>query len=231
MKLLQHFRATPAKLPRRALQPHQVILYLTGCLLFSLGVKLFVDSNLGTDPLNAMVIGIVAVIDRPFIRIGLVSSILTIGFLAVWVYWNRRAPPLTTFLTMALVGYLIDLWNAIGLERLTRALAGPQALLVIGLMFDAYASALIIMSGIGIRIMDLLAITITRRWRWPFFAAKMIFELGFVLVAWRLHGPIGVGTIAFVCIVGNFIQIFMWANRALLNLPNYALDAASQSGQ
>ena len=225
MKFREHWPAWHPSPARQAPRPHQVIIYLIGCLLFSLGVKFFVDSNLGTDPLNAMVIGIVGVIDRPFIKIGLVSSALTIGFLAVWMFWNRRVPPLTTFLTMMLVGYLIDLWNAIGLERLTRALAAPQALLIAGLIFDAYASALIIMSGIGIRIMDLLAITITQRWRWPFFAAKMVFEVGFVTVAWALHGPIGVGTIAFVCIVGNFIQVFMWANRVLLKLPNFTLAA------
>ncbi len=201
----------------------QIVLYVFGCILFSLGVKLFIDSSLGTDPLSAMVIGLVRLINVPFVQIGFVSSAVTVGFLMLWTILNRRPPPLTTFLTMALVGYLIDFWNLIGLERATTSHLAPRPMMVLGLICDAYASAVIIMSGIGIRIMDLIAISLVRRWRWPFFAAKMIFEVGFITTAGILHGPIGIGTIAFVCIVGPFIQPFMWANRTILGLRNYGL--------
>jgi uncharacterized membrane protein YczE len=73
---------------------------------------------------------------------------------------------------MAIVGYLIDFWNAIHLEEITSRILGSYSLLVTGLVLDAYASALIILSDIGIRIMDLVAITIVQKLNWPFIGAK-----------------------------------------------------------
>ncbi|MFO1038562.1 MAG: hypothetical protein U1E45_17125 [Geminicoccaceae bacterium] len=203
--------------------PTRVALYLVGCLLFSIGVKMFIDAALGVDPLHAMVIGIVGAIDYDFIRIGFVASAVTIIFLLVWSLWNRKLPPLMTFVTMALVGYLVDLWNLVGLEHLTTAYLAPAPLMLLGLLVDAYASALIIMSGIGIRVMDLVALTFVKRLGWHFLWAKLLFEVGFVTVAWILGGPVGIGTLGFVLIVGTLIAPMMWASGRFLGLPNYGL--------
>ena len=108
----------------------QLWLYLLGCVLFSLGVKSFIDANLGTDPLHAMIIGIVQTIDLPFIKIGFIASSTTVAFLIIWTVWNRRLPPVMTFVTMALVGYLIDFPDypsdafAAGVSRPCRGPAG-----------------------------------------------------------------------------------------------------------
>lgn len=201
----------------------QIGLYLLGCLCFSIGVKFFIDSALGVDPLNSLVIAIVNVIRVPFIKVGFVSGAITLMFLGLWMWWNGKRPPITPFITMALVGYLIDFWNYCHVEEFTRRLFGPGSMLVTGLFMDSYASALIIMSGIGIRIMDLVAITIVHKWNWSFFSGKMVFEVGFISLGWLLGGPVGIGTAAFVCIVGPFIQPFMWANARYLGLPNYGL--------
>lgn len=201
----------------------QVTLYLLGCFLFALGVKMFIDANLGTDPLHAMVIGIVGVIDQPFVKIGFVASSITIGFLVIWSVWNRRFPPLMTFVTMALVGYLIDFFNLIQLEHLTTAWLAPMPLMLLGLLIDAYASALIIMSGIGIRVMDLVAITFVKKLGWTFLWAKLLFEVGFAVVALLTGGPVGMGTVGFLLIVGTLIAPMMWANNRYLGLPNYGL--------
>jgi uncharacterized membrane protein YczE len=201
----------------------RVMLYVTGCALFSLGVKMFIDSGLGTDPLHAMIIGIVQTIDRPLVGIGVVESVLTLGFLLVWMVWNRRLPPLMTFVTMAAVGFLVDLWNAIGLERWTTALLDPVPLMVLALVSVSYASASIIMSGIGIRVMDLLAITFVRRLGWHFLWAKLFFEASFVLLAVLFGGPVGLGTLAFVLMVGTLIPPMMWASSRFLGLSNYGM--------
>ncbi len=207
----------------------RVGMYLAGCVLFSLGVKLFIDAGLGVDPLHSMVIGIVRAVDLPFVRVGLVASLVTAALLAVWSLWNRRLPPLGTFLSMALVGSLVDLWDLAGLERWTTVLLTPAPMMLAGLLLDAYASALIIMGGIGIRVMDLVAIAAARRWGWPFLAGKMGLELGFFAAALALGGPIGPGTVAFLCVVAPFIPSFMWANEKFLRLPNHGLGASSSS--
>jgi uncharacterized membrane protein YczE len=208
--------------------PQQLLVYLAGCLLFSLGVKLFIDADLGVDPLNSMVIGMVQALDLPWVRIGFVTSVVTILFLAVWSLWNRRWPPFSTFVTMALVGYLIDLWNLLELQQWTTAWLNPMPMLLLALLVVGYACALIIMSGIGLRVMDLLAVSFVKRLGWPFLAGKLLQEAGFVVVALLLGGPVGLGTLGFVGIVAPAIPLAMWANERLLNLPNHGLDTGGQ---
>jgi uncharacterized membrane protein YczE len=211
---------------RENLNLGRVGVYLAGCVSFSLGAKCFIDSHLGVDPLDVMVIGIVQHIGT---SMGIVSGAIAIAFLAMWSAWNRKLPPLSPFITMALVGFLIDLWNGIGLEQMSKALLPAYGLLAVGLLLAAYGSSLIIMSGIGIRIMDLVAITVVEKWRWPFYAAKLLFEVFFLTTGWLLGGPVGIGTVAFLCVVGPFIQPFMWANARFLSLPNHGMARANQA--
>jgi uncharacterized membrane protein YczE len=203
--------------------PMQYFMYFSGCVLFGLGVKLFIDANLGTDPLHAMIIGIVDTVNTPFLKIGFFESAITVTLLLVWTAWNRRFPPLMTFVTMALVGYLIDFFNLIQLQQYTTWLA-PMPMMLAALLIDAYASALIIMSGIGIRIMDLVAITFVRKLAWKFVWAKLLFEISFVGIALVFGGPVGMGTVCFVIIVGTLIPPMIWANGRYMRLPNYGLS-------
>lgn len=193
-------------------------MYGFGCILFSLGAKFFIDAKLGVDPLDVLVLGIVKHIG---LTIGIVSGTIALAFLTLWTFWNKNWPPISPFITMSFIGTLIDIWNWIHLEQITTPIISPLPMLLIGLFFASYGSSLIIMSGIGIRIMDLVAITIIHKWGWSFFMAKMLFEVGFLTSGWLLGGPVGIGTVLFVCVVGPFIQPFVWANAKFAKLPNY----------
>lgn len=116
------------------------------------------------------------------------------------------------------------------LERYTMAAATPTSLMLLGVLLHAYASALIVMSGIGIRVIDLVAVSMVRHWGWSFLRGKLAIEVSFFAAAWLLHGPIGAGTVAFLAVVGCLVPSFMWANERLLQLPNYVLCRPAQSG-
>jgi uncharacterized membrane protein YczE len=199
----------------------QYLTYLAGCFLFSVGAKFFIDSNLGTDPLDVLCIGMTKHLP---ISIGIASGIVAFAFLSVWSFWNRKAPPLTPFFTTFSVGLLIDLWNFLKIEQLTRPIFTPYLMLLLAVSLCAYASALIIMSGIGIRIMDLVAITMIEKWNWSFFKAKMFLEIVLFSLGWILGGPLGIGTVAFLFGVGPFIQPFMILNGKLFSMNNYGLS-------
>lgn len=194
------------------------LIYLSGCVCFSFGAKFFIDAKLGVDPLDVLVLGIVKHIG---LTIGIVSGTIALIFLALWTFWNKQWPPISPFITMSFVGTLIDIWNWIHIEQFTTKVLSPYPMLLTGLVLASYGSSLIIMSGIGIRIMDLVAITIINKWKWSFFRAKMLFEVGFLTSGWILGGPVGIGTVLFVCVVGPFIQPFVWVNAQFLSLPNY----------
>lgn len=209
----------------RGLRASQLIMYFLGCILFSIGAKFFIDSHLGTDPLDVLVIGLNI---HLHLGMGVCSSIVAIFFLSWWSIWNKQFPPIAPFITTALVGFLIDLWNFIQIELFTSKLFSQYPMLIAGLFICSYASSLIIMSGIGIRIMDLVALTMIKKWGWSFFRAKMILEIGLFSSGWILGGPIGITTVMFLFIVGPFIQPFMAFNSKYFILPNYGLKNATQ---
>jgi hypothetical protein len=41
-----------------------------------------------------------------------------------------------------------------------------------------------------------------------------------------LGGPVGIAAVAFVCVVGPFMEPLIWANRRFLKLPDYGLRRA-----
>ncbi|HEX5079582.1 MAG TPA: flippase-like domain-containing protein [Geminicoccaceae bacterium] len=203
----------------------RLVMYLGGCLCFSLGVKLFIDADLGVDPFHAMTIGLVEAVGVPYLQIGFMDGLVTAALLVVWMIWNRRLPPLTTFVTMLMIGLLIDAWNGLAFDM--RMQVGSRALpLLAGLVLNAYGAALIIMSGIGIRVVDLVALTLVKRVGARFYVAKLALEAGFLLVGFLLGGPVGIAALVFVCVVGPFVEPLIWANRRFLKLPDHGLRPA-----
>ncbi|UXH76095.1 YczE/YyaS/YitT family protein [Roseateles amylovorans] len=207
--------------------PRQLLMYAAGCVLFSIGAKFFIDARLGTDPLDVLVIGM-----NHYLQLGMggCSAIVAVVLLTWWVLWNRRFPPLMPFVTTAAVGYLIDLWNWLRIERYTAIPDAPLVQVVLGLILCAYASSLIIMSGVGIRIMDLVAITMMEKLGYSFFRAKMTLEISLFATGWLLGGPVGVATVMFLFLVGPLIQPFIALNSSVMRWKNFGFERATSQG-
>ena len=192
------------------------VLYFLGCILFSLGATFFIASNLGTNPLDVFTTGI----RKQFgLMIGTTQSLFAITCLFVWtiIYQFKKIPPISTFLTFFLCGYLIDLFLFLSGEQTPFS---SIIELLIALLLCTEASALIIMSGFGIRAMDLVAIALREKTKLPFWLYKGIAEVLLLTIGWMLGGEFGVGTIAFLFFVGWLIQPFIYLNEKL-GVPNY----------
>jgi uncharacterized protein len=204
--------------------PLQYVTYISGCLLFSYGAACFIASNLGTDPLDVFALGLL----RHFpITVGIAQGGFAAACLGIWALWNRRIPIVSPFVTFFFCGSLIDLWMYTHTAQ--RLGLRPSGLLLTGVSLCAYGSSLIIMSGIGIRAMDLVAITATYKCRLPFWLCKGVAELFLLVSGWLLGGPVGIGTIVFLTCVGWMIQPVMWANERLFRIQNYGLQPLDQT--
>lgn len=193
-------------------------LYLAGCLAFSCGAYLFIHSDLGTDPLDVFALGLMGHIP---ITVGIAQTAVAMICLAIVAAWTRTRPLLAPMFTFFFCGSVIDLLRW---EDPARLLAvGPPGQLILGTFLCAYGSALIIMSGFGIRAIDLLALTVRARWNWPFWAAKGLIESGLMISGFLMGGPLGIGTAGFLVGVDLLIQPFIQANVRFLRLPNFGL--------
>jgi uncharacterized protein len=218
---------TTARLPRRGIGAtllplryarSQYGLYLAGCVLFAVGATCFIEAGLGTDPLDVFALG---VRDNTPLTVGLAQGAFAALMLVVWAGLKRQVPSLWPFVTFFFCGTMIDLWLHTGLLGDTPLPDG--ALMLVGVGLCALGSAYIIMSGIGIRAMDLVAIALVERTGRPFWVFKAISEVALLATGWVLGGPVGVGTVFFLVFVGFLIQPVMTLNGKLVGLPNHAL--------
>ncbi|MBX9366039.1 hypothetical protein [Streptomyces sp. WAC04114] len=109
-----------------------------------------------------------------------------------------------------------------------RALPIPSAgLLACAVPLCAYGSALIIMSGFGIRAIDVLALAMTSRWRWPFWTAKGLIETSLMISGFFMGGPLGIGTVCFLVGVDLLIQPLMAAHYKAFRIPHPAIPERS----
>ncbi|WP_306318196.1 MULTISPECIES: YitT family protein [unclassified Streptomyces] len=197
-------------------------LYLAGCVVFAAGATLFIHSDLGVDPLDVLSLGM---LEHVSLTIGVAQALIAAVCIAIWSLWNRRRPVVMPFVTFLLCGSLIDLML---LAELGWMASVPS--LVVAVLFCAYGSSLIIMSGTGIRAMDLIVISLNQRWKVPFWAAKVGVETVLLTLGWLLGGPVGVGTLAFLVFVDGLIQPFMSFNGSVLHLANHGLNRPGGAG-
>jgi uncharacterized membrane protein YczE len=190
-------------------------IYLIGCILFSFGATLFITSNLGTDPLDVLAIGMKNTFGW---MIGTTQSVFAILCLFIWSFLNKwKFPPISTFLTFFICGYLIDFFLYI---LNNQHIFSPFWEMIAGVLICTQASALIIMSGFGIRSMDLVAISLSEKTKKPFWFFKGIAELLLLISGYLLGGVVGVGTLFFLIFVGWLIQPCIRLN-AKFGIPNY----------
>lgn len=196
----------------------QYALYLPGCALFAVGATCFIEAGLGTDPLDVFALG---VRDVTPLTVGLAQGAFAALMLVIWSGLKRRVPSIWPFITFFFCGSMIDLWLHAGV--LGRAPLADGLLMLVGVGLCALGSAYIIMSGIGIRAMDLVAIALVERTGRPFWVFKAVAEVLLLVVGWALGGPVGIGTVFFLVFVGFLIQPVMTLNGRLVGLPNHAL--------
>ncbi|MCD9878902.1 YczE/YyaS/YitT family protein [Streptomyces guryensis] len=199
---------------------HRLVTYLAGCLVFSFGAYLFIYSDLGTDPLDVFALGLLRHVP---LTVGIAQAVIAALCILVWAAWYRRRPVVLPFVTFFLCGSVIDL---LLLADPGRLLPLPHVVLMLmATTLCAYASSLIIMSGVGIRAMDLVAIAMVDKWGWPFWAAKMSMEGVLLASGYLMGGPVGVGTVCFLAVVDTMIQPFMRANARVLRIPNLGMPS------
>jgi uncharacterized membrane protein YczE len=198
--------------------PWKVVKYLAGCLTFSVGAYLFIHSRMGTDPLDTFALGVLRHLP---LTVGIVQAAVAVACLAIVSVWTRRRPMVLPLFTFFFCGSVIDLQIA---ARWMDAVAVPSlVVLVAATVACAYGSALIIMSGLGIRSIDLLAITIMQRLRPPFWVAKGVIEGCLLVTGYLLGGPVGVGTVFFLIGVDLLIQPMIQLSERVFRLRNHGL--------
>lgn len=191
----------------------RVVLLLIGLWIAHLGVTLFLQTNLGSDPFNVFVQGLFRAILWPEwagMTHGRVHLLVSLLIMVVLLVVDRSYVGIGTVLCMALGGPIIDvytLWLAPFLNE-TLPLAVRLPLLAVGCVILAFGMTIVIRSQAGTGPNDLVAVVLSDKSGKPFGPVRIGVDLTFALVGFALGGVVGIGTIICAFLVGPAAQLF-----------------------
>lgn len=190
----------------------RILLLLAGLTVAHLGVTLFLESDLGSDPFNVLVQGLYRSLPWPeFMSHGRVHLLVCLLIVLVLLLADRSYVRIGTLLCMALGGPIIDLWSIPLAPLFAEGLSLVQRLpaLVLGCVILAFGMTIVICSKAGTGPNDLVAVVISDKTAKPFGAVRVTVDLAFALLGWLLGGIVGLGTIVCAGLVGPCAQLFM----------------------
>lgn len=191
----------------------RVVLLLLGLWIAHLGVTLFLQTNLGSDPFNVFVQGLFRALPWPDwagMTHGRVHLLVSLLIMVVLLVVDRSYVGVGTVLCMALGGPIIDvytLWLSPFLNE-TLPLAVRVPLLAVGCVILAFGMTIVIRSQAGTGPNDLVAVVLSDKSGKPFGPVRIGVDLTFALVGFALGGVVGVGTIICAFLVGPAAQLF-----------------------
>ena len=190
----------------------RVIELLVGLTIAHLGVTLFLQSDLGSDPFNVLIQGLYRSIPWPaamthgWVHVG-VSVLIILVLLVV----DRSYIRIGTVLCMILGGPIIDVFTVVlapvinsGSHIVLRFVS-----LALGCVILAFGMTIVMKSEAGTGPNDLVGVVISDKTHWKFGVVRICVDVFFALAGFLLGGTLGIGTVVCAFLVGPTAQIFL----------------------
>lgn len=205
----------------------RVIALFAGLVLVAIGIVAMLESELGLPPWDVFHVGVA---DHTGLSIGTASVVVSLVVLAAG--WVAGAPPgFGTFANAFVIGLTIDRLRALpavgGWSVLP--LGGRLVLVAAGLLLFGLGSALYIGGGFGAGPRDSLMLALSRRTGRRIALVRGAIEAIVLLAGLALGGPVGLGTVAFVFLIGPSVELSCWL-LVRLRLAVHAPARAAEFG-
>lgn len=207
MALLTTF--IPTRGDRPAIRARRLTQLTGGLILYGVAISLEVRAGIGLSPWDVLAQG---VSHRSGLSFGLVTNIVGALVLLLWIPLRQR-PGLGTVLNVLIVGPSAQLGLALVPQQTIPVLQG--LMFAAGLVLLAAATGLYIGARLGPGPRDGLMTGLRQRLGWRIWVSRTVVEGSVLVVGWALGGQVGIGTIAFVLLVGPLCHLAM----PLLRVP------------
>ena len=198
----------------------RVVLLLLGLCIAHLGVTLFLQSDLGSDPFNVFIQGLYRGLpwsQWSFMTHGRVHLLVSLLIMLVLLVVDRSYVRIGTVLCMALGGPIIDVFTVLLAPVIHGGLplAARLAALVVGCVILAFGMTIVIRSEAGTGPNDLVAVVISDKSKKPFGPVRVAVDVCFAAIGFALGGVLGLGTVICAFVVGPAAQIFLPVSRRI----------------
>ncbi|SIR86444.1 hypothetical protein SAMN05878482_106258 [Peribacillus simplex] len=206
------------------------VFYVLGILLLTLGICFTIQSDLGTSPFDALLVGLSMNVG---LTVGSWEIIMALILICCNSFLKRQRPEVLGLLTAFITGIGIDMWLFLLHNLLTPELWYSKVVCFgIGLVVIGLGTATYLHTNFAPIPVDRLTLIIQELTRTNIFFSRTFIYLVFLLMAMVLNGPIGVGTLLTVCLGGLMLNFFMPLTEKVLDRiltisspsPNYDND-------
>ncbi|WP_201713190.1 YczE/YyaS/YitT family protein [Rossellomorea arthrocnemi] len=189
--------------------------YVVGILLLTLGISFTIQSDLGTSPFDALLVGLA---NHVGFTVGTWEIIIALIVIGCNSFLKKQKPEILGLLTACITGISIDMWLIL-LENLFIPELWYSKVIYfgIGLIAIELGTALYLHTNIAPIPVDRLTLIIQELTRTNLFYSRTFIYLIFLLMALIIKGPIGVGTLLIVCLSGLILNYFMSFTRKVLD--------------
>ncbi len=198
----------------------RVIELLVGLTIAHLGVTLFLQADLGSDPFNVLIQGLYRFLPWPgSMTHGNVHVCVSFLIILVLLVVDRSYIRIGTLLCMILGGPIIDMFTLVlaPVIHSGSAMAVRLLALVLGCVILAFGMTIVIKSLAGTGPNDLVAVVISDKAKWKFGTVRIVVDVCFALAGFLMGGTLGLGTVICACLVGPTAQIFLPVSEKLCN--------------
>lgn len=186
----------------------RLVLLLLGLTVAHLGVTLFLQSNLGSDPFSVLVQGIST---QAGVSFGTIHVIVTCSLMLLMLVTTRGYVLPGTVVCAFCGGPIIDCftWLLSGFIHPGLPLPVRVVFSLLGCVILAAGMSLVIRSDAGTGPNDLVAVILADKLkRFQFRWVRMTCDAVFMLLGLALGGTVGLGTVFAVCLIGPVAQFF-----------------------
>ncbi|SDP64338.1 YczE/YyaS/YitT family protein [Halobacillus aidingensis] len=192
----------------------KLFFYVLGILLLTLGISFTIQSDLGTSPFDALLVGLSIHVGFTVGTWEIIIALILIGCNSLL---KRQKPEVLGLLTAFITGISIDMWLL-----LLEALHTPELWYSKGVYFGFGLFAI----GLGTAIylytnfapipVDRLTLIIQELTRTDLLVSRSFIYLVFLILAFIFKGPIGIGTLLTVCLSGIILNYSMLVTKKVL---------------
>lgn len=183
--------------------------------MLTLGISLTIQSNLGTSPFDALLVGLSIHVGLTVGSWEIVIAILLIGCNAILA---RQRPESLGLVTAFITGVGIDLWLFLWRDTLMPTVWYNQAIcFIVGLVIIGLGTAIYLYVNFAPIPIDRLTLLLQKLMKTNLLIARTLIYFVFLVLAMLFHGPIGIGTVLTVCLGGFLLHFFMPYTEKALN--------------
>ncbi|MBM7651180.1 YczE/YyaS/YitT family protein [Neobacillus cucumis] len=191
------------------------VVYALGILVLTLGISFTIQSNLGTSPFDALLVGLSKNVGLTVGSWEIIIAFILIGCNSLL---QRQRPEVLGLLTAFISGIGIDLWLFLFHKLITPELLFSKLICFgVGLVVIGLGTAIYLPTNFAPIPIDRLTLIIQELTRTNILFSRTFLYLLFLIMALLFNGPIGIGTLLTVCLGGIILNFFMLFTEKVLD--------------